>query len=77
MQGTVRTTPQYLVGRDLAGYWIATDMNGFNGGLFKDKVSALHYAGLQTALLPGAVQGIDEPLELRIGAPPRFGGISG
>lgn len=75
MQASVRTTPQYLVGRDRAGYWIVNDMTGFNGGLFKDKVSALHYAALQTALLPDAVRVIDEPLELRIDAPPRLGAV--
>jgi hypothetical protein len=73
MQASVCPLPQYLVGRDRAGFWIATDMEGSNGGLFKDKAAALHYAGLQTALLPGAVRLIDEPLELRIGAPPRLG----
>ncbi len=73
MQASACLMPQYLVGRDRAGFWIATDMSGSNGGLFKDKAAALHYAGLQTDLLPGAVRLIDEPLELRIGVPPRLG----
>lgn len=72
MQASTSFMPRYLVGRDRAGFWIATDMEGSNGCLFKDKAAALHYAGLQTGLLPGAVRLIDEPLELRIGAPPRF-----
>lgn len=71
MQNSLRASPQYLVGRDHAGYWIATDVDGFNGGLFRDRASALHYAGLQTLQAPGAIRLIEAPLELRIGSPPR------
>jgi hypothetical protein len=69
LRNSIRSTPQFLVGRDRAGYWIATDMDGSTGGLFKDRASAIRYAK-QTSLVPGAVELVDEPLELRLGVPP-------
>jgi hypothetical protein len=55
----------------VAGRWIANDINGLNGGPFKYRASAIHYAELETALAPGAVQLVDGPLELRFGTPPQ------
>lgn len=58
--------PDFLVGQDGAGHWLALETHGLAGGIFRSKDAALHYAMLETSHRPEAVHITAERVELRI-----------
>lgn len=40
--------PEFLVGRDDEGHWLAVETHGRGGGIFCDQASALRYAQSET-----------------------------
>jgi hypothetical protein len=50
----------WLIGKDQEGHWIVRDEAGLNGGIFVDRVSALHFVLLENGteaaiMVPGVV----------------------
>jgi hypothetical protein len=50
----------WLIGKDKAGRWIVRDQAGLNGGIFSDRIAALHFVlmenGTEAAIMvPGTV----------------------
>jgi hypothetical protein len=58
--------PDYLVGRDDEGHWLAIETRGLGGGMFRSAEAAIRYAGFETDHRPGAVLVSTEPLVLRL-----------
>jgi hypothetical protein len=58
--------PDYLVGRDGEGHWLAVETHGLGGGLFRSEAAAIRFAAFETGRRPGAVQRALEPLILRL-----------
>ncbi len=54
----------FIVGQDAEGHWLALEQHRRAGGLFKTRQDALHFAELETAHRPGAVQVAALPLRL-------------
>ncbi|MDQ0470950.1 hypothetical protein [Labrys wisconsinensis] len=58
--------PDFLVGQDSAGHWLALETHGLAGGIFRSRDAALHYAMLETSHRPEAVHLTADRVELRI-----------
>ena len=58
--------PDYLVGLDPEGHWIAVETHGLGGGIFRSQEAALDFARFETARRPGAVHPVDGTIQLRI-----------
>jgi len=56
----------FRVGRDHEGHWVAVESTGTSGGIFASREAALHYATMETARRPGAVNLSPDPVELDI-----------
>lgn len=56
--------PSFLVGRDPDGHWLAVEIHGLGGGIFRTRESACHYARDESGRAPGAVRVVDEPVTL-------------
>ena len=54
----------YLVGQDDEGHWLAVEIHGLGGGIFKTRDKAFQYARDESHRLPGAVRFVDEPIRL-------------
>ena len=59
-------TPEFMVGRDREGHWLAVETHGRAGGLFVNQEAALRYAAFESEHRSGAVQVVNEPLALRL-----------
>ncbi|KQO68534.1 hypothetical protein [Methylobacterium sp. Leaf89] len=59
-------TPRFVIGQDGRGCWVAIEVHGRAGGLFRTCQAALHYAVEATAHRPDAVRIAVERVELRI-----------
>ena len=59
-------TPHFVVGRDGRGCWVAVEIHGRAGGLFRTCQAALHYAVEATAHRPDSVRIAADRIELRI-----------
>lgn len=57
---------RYVVGQDLDGYWIAVEVHGRGGGLFRDRQAAFHFAENETGHRRDAVIVSGERLALRL-----------
>ena len=56
----------YLLGPDRDGHWVAVEIHGLGGGLFRTKEAAEHYAAFETGHRPGGVQVSATPIEFAI-----------
>lgn len=57
---------RFIVGQDPQGHWVAVDVHGLGGGLFRTRQDALHYAVDLTGHRPDAVAIATNRIELRI-----------
>lgn len=57
---------RFVVGQDAQGHWIAVEIHGRAGGLFRSREAALGYAEDETAHRPDAVLLSAERIALRI-----------
>ncbi|SOR26695.1 protein of unknown function [Methylorubrum extorquens] len=57
---------QFIVGQDPAGHWVAIEIHGRAGGLFRSRKDALDYAEDETDHRPDAVLLSGACIELRI-----------
>ena len=46
---------RFIVGHDAYGHWVVCDRQGMTGGLFTDRVSAMHFAVTESDHAPDAV----------------------
>ena len=58
--------PSFLIGQDGEGHWVAVEIHGLGGGIFRNRDSAVHYARDESRGRPGAVRLVAEPLRLAI-----------
>ena len=56
--------PRFLIGQGEGGHWVAVEADGFGGGIFVDRESALRYALSETCRAEGAIQFSKQPLSL-------------
>ena len=56
----------YIVGPDRDGRWVAVEIHGLGGGLFRTKEAAEDYAAFETSHRPGAVRRSEASIELTI-----------
>lgn len=56
----------YVVGRDPHGFWVAVEIHGRSGGLFRSREAATDYAAFETGRRADAVRVMSEPVTLRI-----------
>ncbi|MCJ2046078.1 hypothetical protein MKK58_16310 [Methylobacterium sp. J-078] len=57
---------RFIVGQDPQGRWVALEVHGLGGGLFRTRHDALHYATDLTGRRPGAVEIATDRIELRL-----------
>lgn len=58
--------PEYVVGRDPHGFWVAVETHGRSGGLFSSQEAATDYAAFETGHRAEAVHVVSEPVRLWI-----------
>ena len=56
----------FVVGQDPQGYWVAVEIHGLGGGIFRTRHDAIHYAVDITDHRPDAVVTATDRIELRI-----------
>lgn len=59
-------SPRFIVGQDPQGRWVAVEVHGLAGGLFRTRHDAMHYAVDATDRRPDAVMVSTDRVELRI-----------
>lgn len=57
---------RFIVGQDPAGHWVAIEIHGRAGGLFRSREAAVDYAEDETDHRPDAVLLSGERIELRL-----------
>lgn len=57
---------RFIVGQDPQGRWVAMEVHGLGGGLFRTRHDALHYATDVTDRRPDAVVISTDRVELRL-----------
>lgn len=57
---------RFIVGQDPQGRWVAIEVHGRAGGLFRTRHDALHYATDETQRRPDAVLISTDLVELRL-----------
>lgn len=57
---------RFVVGQDPQGRWVAAEIHGLAGGLFRTRADALHYASDATGRRPDAVVISLDLVELRL-----------
>ncbi|TXN08251.1 hypothetical protein FV222_01030 [Methylobacterium sp. WL103] len=57
---------RFIVGQDPQGHWVAMEVHGLGGGLFRSRHDALHYATDLTDRRPDAVVISTDRVEFRI-----------
>jgi hypothetical protein len=57
---------RFVVGQDPEGHWIAVEIHGRAGGLFRSREAAVGYAEDETAHRPDAVRVSAERIALRL-----------
>lgn len=57
---------RFIVGQDPEGHWVAIEIHGRAGGLFKNREAAFDYATGETGHRPDAVQLSAERIALRL-----------
>lgn len=63
---STRRTARFVVGQDSEGRWVAIEIQGRAGGLFRSREAALDYAEDETGHRPGAVLVSRERIALRL-----------
>ncbi|WP_348625428.1 hypothetical protein [Methylobacterium sp. 77] len=58
----------FIVGQDHQGRWVAVEIHGLGGGLFRSCRDAIHYAAGETPCRPDAVPLSAERIEFRLGS---------
>ncbi len=58
--------PSYRVGRDLEGYWVAVELKGLAGGIFRSREDAVHFACVEVGCRPHDVAVASDPIQFRI-----------
>ena len=58
--------PDFVVGQDHSGHWLAIETHGLAGGLFASREAALHYAMEEAHRRPEAIHIAGEPIEFRV-----------
>lgn len=56
--------PDFLVGQDGAGHWLAVETHGRGGGIFNSRDKAVRYARDESHGFPGAVRFAEAPIRL-------------
>ncbi len=64
--GPPSPSPRFVVGQDPQGRWVAVEVHGLAGGLFRTRRDALHYAVDATDRRPNGVVVSADRIELRI-----------
>jgi hypothetical protein len=64
--GEVSDTARFIVGQDPEGHWVAVEIHGRAGGLFRSRKDAVEYAEDETDHRPDAVLLSGERIALRI-----------
>jgi hypothetical protein len=59
----------FVIGRDTAGQWLASETHGRAGGFFRTRQAAIHYATEEMGNAPGSVHLIDRPVTLGLSIP--------
>ncbi|CAM3305285.1 MULTISPECIES: hypothetical protein [Methylobacterium] len=59
-------TARFIVGQDPEGHWVAIEIHGRAGGLFRSREAAFDYAAGETDHRPDAVQVSAERIALRL-----------
>lgn len=62
-RGAARAHPDFLVGQDHSGHWLALETHGLAGGIFASRDAAIRFALVETDRRPDAVHVTAEPLE--------------
>lgn len=62
----VSTAARFIVGQDPEGRWVAIEIHGRAGGLFRSRKDAVDYAEYETDHRPDAVFLSGERIEFRI-----------
>lgn len=57
---------QFLVGQNRQGCWVAVEIHGLGGGLFRTRTDAVHYASDETRNRPDGVVVTGDLVELRV-----------
>lgn len=66
-------TPDYLLGRDEEGRWIARDARGLSGGIFVNRAAAVRFVAHETEHRRDAVRFVPEQVRLSLtGALPQL-----
>ena len=64
----IRTKPPefeaYVIGQDVDGHWLALEVHGRGGGIFRDRAAAVHFAQFETDHRLNAVRFAPQPLSL-------------
>ena len=58
--------PSFLIGQDGEGHWVAVEIHGLGGGIFRSREGAVHYARDESRGRAGAVRLVAERLALAI-----------
>lgn len=57
---------RFVVGQDPQGHWVAVEVHGWAGGLFRSRGDAVHFAVHETQRRPDAVSLSADLIELRL-----------
>lgn len=66
VQAPASDAARFIVGQNPEGHWVAIEIHGRSGGLFRSREAAVDYAEGQTDRRPDAVILSGERIELRI-----------
>lgn len=58
--------PQFVVGTDAEGYWIARDRAGLIGGIFISREAAIDFAEFEAEHDPEAIEVLPETIHLTL-----------
>jgi hypothetical protein len=56
--------PNFVVGQDCLGHWLAIETHGLGGGIFADRAAALRYAASESGARPDAVKIVGDLVRL-------------
>lgn len=66
VQAPASDAAQFIVGQDPEGHWVAIEIHGRAGGLFRSRKAAVDYAEDETDHRPDAVLLSGDRIELRL-----------
>lgn len=66
VQAPASDAARFIVGQDPAGHWVAVEIHGRAGGLFRSREAAVGYAEGETGHRPDAVLLSGDRIELRL-----------